>query len=120
MPRRGRENNSFLDRGKRVRRSGIALAWLGILIGIGTVIALYLIINTFFASIYVWVGGIENARAGSFVDAFFFSVETIATIGYGHMAPVSLAAHCRTHLTDTRGPVNTFTATLFARCARSR
>ena len=57
------------------------------------VIAMYLLINLLFASAYVWVGGIENARSGSFTDAFFFSVETIATIGYGRMAPVSLPAH---------------------------
>jgi len=57
------------------------------------VITLYLIINTLFAAAYATIGGIENARPGSFTDAFFFSVETIATIGYGKMAPVSMAAH---------------------------
>ena len=32
-------------------------------------------------------GGIANARPGSFADAFFFSVQTLGTLGYGVMAP---------------------------------
>jgi len=51
-------------------------------------VGLYLVLNVLFALIYVVdPGGIENARPGSFADAFFFSVETIATIGYGNMYP---------------------------------
>ena len=36
---------------------------------------------------------IQNARPGSFSDAFFFSLETLATVGYGEMAPGSLYGH---------------------------
>jgi inward rectifier potassium channel len=50
-------------------------------------------INALFAVGYYLDGGIENARPGSFADVFFFSVETMATIGYGRMAPVTLLAH---------------------------
>ncbi len=51
-------------------------------------VAAYLVLNVFFALVYVMEpGGIENARPGSFADAFFFSVETLATIGYGNMYP---------------------------------
>jgi inward rectifier potassium channel len=57
------------------------------------VVGLYLLINGLFACAYLATGGVENARAGSFSDAFFFSVETLTTIGYGRMVPVSLAAH---------------------------
>ncbi len=57
------------------------------------VVTLYLAVNTLFAAAYLWAGGIENAAPGSFADAFFFSVQTLATIGYGRMAPVSLPAH---------------------------
>jgi inward rectifier potassium channel len=60
---------------------------------VGAVIALYLALNALFAWAYLLVGGIENAREGSFSDAFFFSVQTLATIGYGRMSPVSLGAH---------------------------
>jgi inward rectifier potassium channel len=31
---------------------------------------------------------------GSFSDAFFFSVETLATVGYGHAFPDTLYGHC--------------------------
>jgi len=51
----------------------------------------YLIFNAVFALIYLAVpGSVANARAGSFTDAFFFSVQTMATIGYGVMAPATL------------------------------
>ena len=57
-------------------------------------IALYLGINLFFASAYLATdGGIEHARQGSFSDAFFFSVQTLATIGYGGMSPKGLVAN---------------------------
>lgn len=50
-------------------------------------------INALFALGYYFDGGIYNARPGSFSDVFFFSVETMATIGYGRMAPVTFVAH---------------------------
>lgn len=51
-------------------------------------------VNTLFAAAYRLIGdGIARARPGSFADAFFFSVQTMATIGYSEMAPRSLAAH---------------------------
>jgi len=50
--------------------------------------------NVLFACAYLLLGnGIANARPGSFADAFFFSVQTMATIGYGSMAPQTLAAN---------------------------
>jgi inward rectifier potassium channel len=48
----------------------------------------YLIANILFAWAYLIGGdGIENARSGNFLDAFFFSVQTMASIGYGAMYP---------------------------------
>ncbi|HZG41197.1 MAG TPA: ion channel [Nodosilinea sp.] len=48
----------------------------------------YLAINALFALAYLARdGGIANARPGSFVDALFFSVQTMASIGYGAMYP---------------------------------
>jgi inward rectifier potassium channel len=48
----------------------------------------YLIANILFAWAYLLGGdGIENARSGNFFDAFFFSVQTMASIGYGAMYP---------------------------------
>ncbi|MDY7014816.1 MAG: ion channel [Cyanobacteriota bacterium] len=48
----------------------------------------YLAVNTLFALAYILGGdGIANAQPGSFKDAFFFSVQTLVTIGYGAMYP---------------------------------
>jgi inward rectifier potassium channel len=60
---------------------------------LGLITASFLAANALFALIYVMVGGIENAKPGSFLDAFFFSVETMGTIGYGSMYPRSNAAN---------------------------
>ena len=36
---------------------------------------------------------VAEMRPGSFFDAFFFSVETLATVGYGHMYPETFYGH---------------------------
>lgn len=53
----------------------------------------FLAVNAVFALGYLALGGIAHARAGSFLDAFFFSVQTIGTIGYGAMYPESDAVN---------------------------
>jgi len=61
---------------------------------IAVIIATYIAANLVFASIYYFIGnGIANASQGSFSDMFFFSVQTMATIGYGNMYPTGLAAN---------------------------
>jgi len=55
--------------------------------------AVFLTVNGLFAFAYLAVGGIHNARAGSFADAFFFSVQTFGTIGYGAFYPESTGAN---------------------------
>jgi inward rectifier potassium channel len=59
----------------------------------GLMLCTYLGTNALFAALYFVDGGIENARPGSFLDAFFFSVQTMATIGYGKMTPISTFAN---------------------------
>jgi inward rectifier potassium channel len=55
---------------------------------------LYAGINMGFASLYLLGGdGIVNAKSGSFADAFFFSVQTIASIGYGVLSPKTTYAN---------------------------
>jgi inward rectifier potassium channel len=60
----------------------------------GIVSVVFIFANLVFASAYLArPGSIANARPGSFEDAFYFSVQTIATIGYGGMHPLSRYAH---------------------------
>jgi inward rectifier potassium channel len=48
--------------------------------------ALCLSVNVVFAALpWLVPGSVGNARPDSFLDAFFFSIETLATIGYGEM-----------------------------------
>lgn len=49
------------------------------------------LINCLFAVLYVLApGSIQHLPAGDFPHAFFFSLETLSTVGYGEMAPASL------------------------------
>lgn len=61
---------------------------------IGGVLLTYLSLNLVFAIAFALTpGSIANAEPGSFRDAFSFSVQTFATIGYGAMAPASEIGH---------------------------
>ena len=56
--------------------------------------AIYLALNLLFALAYYAEGdGILTSGHASFLDAFFFSVQTLATIGYGTMSPHGIAAN---------------------------
>jgi inward rectifier potassium channel len=63
----------------------LTIPWIGF---IGVVSLAYILINFIFACLF-WLGGdcITGAEPGNFWDAFFFSVQTIASIGYGVMSP---------------------------------
>lgn len=81
----------------------------------------YLGINTVFALLYLAdPGGVTNARPGDFADHFFFSVQTMASVGYGVMAPRSLYANSVMVLECFVGLFNLAIATglLFARFSR--
>jgi inward rectifier potassium channel len=52
------------------------------------------LINSGFALLYIAVpGSIANVPGRSFIDAFFFSIETLATVGYGNMVPATRYGH---------------------------
>jgi inward rectifier potassium channel len=53
----------------------------------------YLTANALFALAYFATGGVANMPPGSLKDAFFFSVQTMGTIGYGVLYPKSDAAN---------------------------
>jgi inward rectifier potassium channel len=69
----------------------VSLTWPQFLVAL---LALYLSVNVIFATLYCLVpGSVANARPNSFVDVFFFSIETVATVGYGEMYPATLYGH---------------------------
>lgn len=60
----------------------------------------YLLVNILFASLYVLIG-IEHLKGADgitprdhFFDAFFFSAQTISTVGYGHISPDGFLTSC--------------------------
>ena len=90
---------------------------LGVVLAV--IAGLFLGVNLVFAVLYLAVAGIAHARPGSFADAFFFSVQTLATIGYGQMHPVSLVANLIVTIEALLGPILTVMATglIFARAS---
>jgi len=57
-------------------------------------VASFVLINLVFAALYTLdPTSIANARPHMLRDAFFFSMETLATVGYGSMAPSSTYGH---------------------------
>ncbi len=58
------------------------------------VVTAYVVVNALFALAYLALGdAIEHARPGDLADAFFFSVQTMATVGYGNLWPRTPAAN---------------------------
>jgi len=57
--------------------------------------AFYITLNLLFATLYaVDPNSIAGTTGGRwFYDCFFFSVQTLATVGYGHMYPQTLYGH---------------------------
>lgn len=80
----------------------------------------FLVANVGFAGLYMLVGGVEGST-GSFGDSLSFSVQTMATIGYGVMHPVAVAAHATVIGESMVGIVFTALATglVFAKFSRA-
>jgi inward rectifier potassium channel len=89
---------------------------------ISAIVAGYLALNALFALLYVVTGGIVNADPTSFLDAFFFSVQTMGTIGYGSMYPATRFANVLVVAESVTGLVVTALATglVFARFSQTR
>jgi inward rectifier potassium channel len=69
----------------------LTLSWPGFA---GIVFGIYILINVLFAGLYVLdPHAIAEMAPGSFLAAFFFSVETLATVGYGHLYPETFYGH---------------------------
>ena len=68
----------------------LTIPWTGF---IGLLSLIYLLINTLFAIAYFAGGDCIANSDGSLMDAFFFSVQTMASIGYGSMHPTTTYAN---------------------------
>jgi len=85
-----KQNVSFFE-GINIYHSLVSMRWLRFFSIIG---GIYLFINLLFATIYMMVGlehltGISGLNTtDKFIEAFFFSAQTITTLGYGRVAPV--------------------------------
>jgi inward rectifier potassium channel len=91
-------------------------------VALGSITATYLALNAIFAVLYLLVGGVAHAAPGSFADAFFFSVETMGTIGYGTMYPETTAANLVMVAESVvgLGVVSLATGLVFARFSQTR
>src|SRR3978361_295046 len=86
----------------------------------------YLALNTIFAFIYLAIGvkylnGSEGTNTYQhFWDAFFFSAQTISTVGYGHISPKGMATNSVAALESMMGLLTFALATgmLYGRFSR--
>lgn len=98
----------------------LTISWPVFLTGVVAALAL---INLLFAVLYcLQPGALANTHAGSLEDAFFFSVETLSTVGYGDMAPVTRYAHWVAVIETFSGMAFTaiVTGLIFVRFSRPR
>lgn len=97
----------------------LSLTWtqFGLLLAV-----VYLVVNGIFAGLYCLGDGIEGMPPHSFPDAFFFSTETLATVGYGHMYPKTLYAHIVSTVEIVNGMffLAMMTGIIFVRFSRPR
>jgi inward rectifier potassium channel len=89
----------------------------------GLALAALLVINLVFAGLYLaQPGAVQNLRSSDFARAFFFSLETLATVGYGEMAPDSIYGHAVAGVEIVIGMAFTaiLTGLLFVRFSRPK
>jgi inward rectifier potassium channel len=135
VAQRSRQRFVNRDGGFNVRRTGLAF-WpslspyhLLLTVSWGKFLSLmtlyFILINTAFAFAYLACG--EGALSGPaddphnrFWQAFFFSVHTFATIGYGNIAPIGMAANLIVVFESLSGLLATaiITGLIFARFSR--
>lgn len=92
----------------------------------GATTVLYLAVNALFAAAYLACGpgSLGSETAGmehhTYLRAFFFSVQTLSTIGYGHVVPIGLAANALVTVESLIGLLGfaIVTGLLFARFSR--
>jgi inward rectifier potassium channel len=101
-------------------RALLAIGWPRFLL---SVLVYYLALNAVFATLYALSpGSVANLAPGRWDNAFFFSVETFATVGYGVMAPQTRYGHLVATAEIFLGLLSTamLTGLIFVRFARPR
>lgn len=89
----------------------------------GLATGIFLLLNACFALLYrLDPDGIANEYPQGLAGAFFFSVETLATVGYGDMHPQTVYAHLisTVEIILGMGGIATVTGLIFARFSRPR
>lgn len=117
--REGRPGVSYLN----VYHALLTMSWPRFL---GYVTASYSVLNALFAIGFLLCGDAalggtpQRLMGGRFLRAFFFSVDTFATIGYGNIDPIGVAANSMVALESLVGLlfVALLTGLVFARFAR--
>jgi inward rectifier potassium channel len=86
-------------------------------------VATMLALNIAFAGLYLLrPGAVQNLPPGDLLSAFFFSLETLATVGYGEMSPASTYGHAVAAIETVVGVAFTaiFTGLLFVRFSKPK
>jgi inward rectifier potassium channel len=97
----------------------LALSWPEFFL---LIVLIYLAANVLFAAVYgLQPGAVANTGHG-FLDRLFFSIETLSTVGYGYMYPVTVFAHVIASIEIFVGllSVALVTGLVFARFSRPR
>jgi len=111
---KGQDSGRFMD----IYHNVLTVSWPWFFFQLA---AAFIVVNLIFAMLYaVDRNGIINARPGSFADAFFFSVQTLGTLGYGAMAPRTLYTNLLVTVESFTGilTIALFTGIIFARFSR--
>jgi inward rectifier potassium channel len=88
---------------------------------LGSLVFLYIVLNLFFAALFfLQPGCIDGSRPESFADSFFFSVQTLSTIGFGALSPATEYANTIVTIESAVGMLFVALATglTFAKVAR--
>lgn len=88
-----------------------------------SIASLFLLLNVFFAGIYqLGEQPIANLLPQNYLGYFFFSVETVATVGYGDMHPQTIYGHivATTEIFIGLTSIALITGVMFARFSRPR
>lgn len=97
----------------------LTVRWIWFFLGF---VATFWVINAVFGTLYYLSGGIAGAARITFLDCFFFSVQTLSTVGYGHLHPENLLANILVAIEILIGLflISTLTGLIFARFSRPK